>query len=63
MAQDGDFVPMGERPEWADGSVAPRPLPPSSHKVAAIQRDPLTGPLMDYFWGAVAAGERRCRGS
>lgn len=60
MSEGSDAVPITERPEWADGSAQPRPLPPSSRQVAAIGRDELTGPLMDYFWGAVAAGERRC---
>lgn len=54
-ASDDDYLPVGERPEWAD--VAPRALPPLSQPVACIARDALLADLMDYFWAAVAAGE------
>lgn len=56
-ASDDDYLPVGERPEWAD--VAPRALPPLPQPVACIARDPLLADLMDYFWAAVAAGEVR----
>lgn len=54
---DADFLPVSERPEWAD--VAPRPPPVQEQPVVAIQRDELMGDLMDFFWAAVAAGECR----
>lgn len=53
-----DFLPIAERPEWASG-VTPRPPPRTPQPVVAIERDELMGDLMDYFWGAVQAGERR----
>ncbi|PRW32925.1 farnesyltransferase geranylgeranyltransferase type-1 subunit alpha [Chlorella sorokiniana] len=52
---EADFLPVSERPEWAD--VAPRPLPHQAQPVVAIERDELMGDLMDYFWAAVAANE------
>lgn len=59
MAASGDdYLPVGERPEWAD--VAPRPLPATPQPVASIARDGLLADLMDYFWAAVGAGELRC---
>lgn len=56
-SSEADFLPVSERPEWAD--VAPRLLPPTAQPVVAIERDELMGDLMDYFWAAVAANECR----
>ncbi|KAL4422871.1 hypothetical protein ABPG75_009068 [Micractinium tetrahymenae] len=50
-----DYLPVGERPEWAD--MAPRALPATPQPVVAIGRDELLGDLMDYLWAAVEAGE------
>lgn len=52
-----DYLPVGERPEWAD--VAPRALPLTPQPVVSIARDELLADLMDYFWAAVEAGELR----
>lgn len=56
--ESDDFLPLPERPEWA--GVRPLPPPPTPQPVVAIGRDELTGDLMDYFWAAVQAGEKRC---
>jgi hypothetical protein len=52
-----DYLPVGERPEWAD--VVPLLPPATPQPVVQIGRDPLLGDLMDYFWAAVAVGELR----
>lgn len=62
IEEDGEgYVPIGQRPEWAD--VQPRPLPVGDHPVVSIARDQQFGDLMDYFWAAVEAQVRGGEGT
>jgi protein farnesyltransferase/geranylgeranyltransferase type-1 subunit alpha len=57
--EEGGYIPITERPEWAD--VTPLRQPEASTKVVAIRTDPDHADLLGTFWAALNSGERSQR--